>query len=81
MATEETVQLNELHAPQQASIDAFNSILPDLKGQLAKLRRDHDSGCTILATQAQLITARTRAGVLPRRQGSFRRRSDFLLLL
>ncbi|KAF2449544.1 hypothetical protein P171DRAFT_195221 [Karstenula rhodostoma CBS 690.94] len=42
MATEETVQLNELHAPQQASIDAFNSVLSDLKGQLAKLRRDHD---------------------------------------
>ncbi|KAL1598973.1 hypothetical protein SLS60_008118 [Paraconiothyrium brasiliense] len=42
MATEETVQLNELHAPQQASIDAFNTILPSLKEELIKLRRDHD---------------------------------------
>jgi len=43
MATEETVQLNELHAPQQASIDAFDSILGSLKEELVKLRRDHDS--------------------------------------
>lgn len=43
MATEETVQLNEAHAPQQASIDAFNSILESLKKELVKLRRDHDS--------------------------------------
>lgn len=43
MATEETVQLNELHAPQQASIDAFDTILTSLKEELVKLRRDHDS--------------------------------------
>jgi hypothetical protein len=43
MATEETVQLNEAHAPQQASIDAFNSILESVKEELVKLRRDHDS--------------------------------------
>lgn len=43
MATEETVQLNEAHAPQQASIDAFNSILTTLKHDLANLRRQHDS--------------------------------------
>ncbi|KAF2830547.1 hypothetical protein CC86DRAFT_367284 [Ophiobolus disseminans] len=42
MATEETVQLNEAHAPQQASIDAFNSILHSVKSELLKLRRDHD---------------------------------------
>ncbi|KAJ4295242.1 hypothetical protein N0V90_007253 [Kalmusia sp. IMI 367209] len=42
MATEETVQLNEAHAPQQASIDAFNSILSSVKEELVKLRRDHD---------------------------------------
>lgn len=43
MATEETVQLNEEHAPLQASIDAFNSILESLKVMLVNLRRDHDS--------------------------------------
>jgi hypothetical protein len=43
MATSETVTLNEAHAPLQASIDAFNTILPSLKDELAKLRRDHDS--------------------------------------
>jgi hypothetical protein len=43
MATEETVQLNEAHAPHQASIDAFNSILESLKQELVKLRHDHDS--------------------------------------
>ncbi|KAG9199193.1 hypothetical protein G6514_008940 [Epicoccum nigrum] len=42
MATEETVQLNEEHAPHQASIDAFDSILESLKDELVKLRRDHD---------------------------------------
>lgn len=43
MATEETVQLNEAHAPQQASIDAFNSIIDSVKQELVKLRHDHDS--------------------------------------
>jgi hypothetical protein len=43
MATEETVQLNEAHAPHQASIDAFSSILDSVKQELVKLRRDHDS--------------------------------------
>lgn len=43
MATEETVQLGEAHAPQQASIDAFASILESVKEELTKLRRDHDS--------------------------------------
>jgi hypothetical protein len=43
MATEETVQLNEAHAPHQASIDAFESVLHSLKSELTKLRRDHDS--------------------------------------
>ena len=43
MATEETVQLNEAHAPQQASIDAFKSILDSVKGELVKLRHTHDS--------------------------------------
>jgi len=46
MATQETVQLNEAHAPQQASIDAFNSILDSVKEELVKLRRDHDSNFT-----------------------------------
>jgi hypothetical protein len=43
MATEETVQLNEAHAPQQASLDAFSSIIESVKAELLKLRRDHDS--------------------------------------
>jgi hypothetical protein len=43
MATAETVTLSEAHAPLQGSIDAFNSILPSLKHELTKLRRDHDS--------------------------------------
>lgn len=43
MATEDTVQLSEAHMPQQASIDAFNSILESVKEELVKLRRDHDS--------------------------------------
>ena len=46
MATEETVQLNPAHAPLQASIDAFDSILGSLKDELVKLRRDHDSAST-----------------------------------
>ena len=43
MATEDTVQLGEAHAPQQASIDAFNSILESVKQELLKLRHEHDS--------------------------------------
>jgi hypothetical protein len=43
MATEESVQLSEAHAPQQASIEAFNSVLVSVKHELVKLRRDHDS--------------------------------------
>ncbi|KAJ4984177.1 hypothetical protein SVAN01_10348 [Stagonosporopsis vannaccii] len=43
MATEDTVQLSEAHAPHQASIDAFESILETLKEELMKLRHDHDS--------------------------------------
>lgn len=43
MATQDTVQLSEAHAPQQASIDAFSSILESVKEELVKLRRDHDS--------------------------------------
>ncbi|KAF2130401.1 hypothetical protein P153DRAFT_365996 [Dothidotthia symphoricarpi CBS 119687] len=42
MATEETVQLNEPHAPHQPSIDAIDSILESIKAELIKLRRDHD---------------------------------------
>ncbi len=43
MATEDTVQLSDAHAPQQASIDALESILETVKDELVKLRRDHDS--------------------------------------
>jgi hypothetical protein len=43
MATEETVQLSEEHAPHQASVDAIDSILETVKDELVKLRHDHDS--------------------------------------
>lgn len=43
MATEETVQLSEAHAPHQASIDAFDSVLSSVKHELVKLRHTHDS--------------------------------------
>lgn len=43
MATEETVQLGEPHAPHQASTDAFNSIIHTIKEELVKLRHNHDS--------------------------------------
>lgn len=66
MATEETVQLNELHAPQQASIDAFDSILGSLKEELVKLRRDHDSKRNALTSCYMTnVSHRTRARVLP----------------
>ncbi|EMD93436.1 hypothetical protein COCC4DRAFT_31187 [Bipolaris maydis ATCC 48331] len=42
MATEDTVDLSDSHAPHQASLDAFSSILEDVKAELIKLRRDHD---------------------------------------
>ncbi|KAF2787125.1 hypothetical protein K505DRAFT_379792 [Melanomma pulvis-pyrius CBS 109.77] len=42
MATEETVQLSEEHAPQQASIDAFSSVLESVKHELLKIRHEHD---------------------------------------
>ncbi|EMD68106.1 hypothetical protein GGP41_001677 [Bipolaris sorokiniana] len=42
MATEDTVHLSEPHAPHQASIDAFSSILEEVKAELVKLRHDHD---------------------------------------
>ncbi|KAF2247982.1 hypothetical protein BU26DRAFT_325209 [Trematosphaeria pertusa] len=42
MATEETVQLSEAHAPHQASIDAFDSVLSSVKHELVKLRHTHD---------------------------------------
>jgi hypothetical protein len=43
MATADSVQLNDAHAPHQPSIDAFNSVLESVKQELVKLRRDHDS--------------------------------------
>ncbi|KAF2179260.1 hypothetical protein K469DRAFT_741674 [Zopfia rhizophila CBS 207.26] len=42
MATADTVELSEPHAPKEASVNAFNYILPSLKSELVKLRRDHD---------------------------------------
>ncbi|EUC43733.1 hypothetical protein COCMIDRAFT_100050 [Bipolaris oryzae ATCC 44560] len=42
MATEDTVHLSSPHAPHQASIDAFSSVLEEVKAELIKLRHDHD---------------------------------------
>jgi hypothetical protein len=42
MATADTVALSEAHPPKEASIHAFESILPELKHELVKLRHDHD---------------------------------------
>lgn len=47
MATEDTVDLSAAHAPQQASLEAFTSILDTVKSELIKLRRDHDSNTTL----------------------------------
>jgi len=43
MATEDQVELTEAHAPLQASIDAFGSVLDFLKHELLKIRHEHDS--------------------------------------
>lgn len=56
MATKNTVQLSDEHAPHQASIDAFESILDTVKGELVKLRRDHDS-TPATNTRCALLTA------------------------
>ncbi|KAF2471789.1 uncharacterized protein BDR25DRAFT_333807 [Lindgomyces ingoldianus] len=42
MATAETVELSEPHAPKEASIHSFESILTSLKHELVKLRHNHD---------------------------------------
>ncbi|ORY12840.1 hypothetical protein BCR34DRAFT_481975 [Clohesyomyces aquaticus] len=42
MATAETIQLSEPHAPKEASIQAFESILDSLKHELVKVRHEHD---------------------------------------
>ncbi|KAI9171936.1 hypothetical protein HJFPF1_01427 [Paramyrothecium foliicola] len=41
MATAETVDLGPSHPPKEDSIEAFNAILPDLKRELVRIRRDH----------------------------------------
>jgi hypothetical protein len=43
MATEDQVELTEAHAPLQASIDAFSSVLESVKHELLKIRHEHDS--------------------------------------
>jgi hypothetical protein len=43
MATEDQVELTDAHAPLQASIDAFGSVLEFLKHELLKIRHEHDS--------------------------------------
>ncbi|KAF1998250.1 hypothetical protein P154DRAFT_439617 [Amniculicola lignicola CBS 123094] len=42
MATAETIDLNEAHAPKEASLHAFESVLHSLKNELIKLRHNHD---------------------------------------
>jgi hypothetical protein len=43
MSTGEVVDLTEEHAPKEAAIAAFEEVLPSLKQELVKIRRDHDS--------------------------------------
>lgn len=86
MATAETVELSEAHAPKDASVTAFEDILPSLKHELVKLRRDHDSTSfpinkPIKFSYSSLTPTRTRARVLPRRQRPLRRRSRLLHIL
>jgi len=42
MASAETVTLSEPHAPKEASVTAFTTILPALKHELIKVRHNHD---------------------------------------
>lgn len=56
MATEDTVQLSQAHAPHQASIDAVESVLQSVKDELVKLRRDHDSTLACLRSSRQFLT-------------------------
>ncbi|KAF2656360.1 hypothetical protein K491DRAFT_715435 [Lophiostoma macrostomum CBS 122681] len=42
MATAEQVTLSEPHPPKEASIKAFDEILPNLKDELTEVRRNHD---------------------------------------
>jgi len=42
MASASTVNLSEPHAPKEASITAFTTILPALKHELVKVRHNHD---------------------------------------
>lgn len=48
MATAEVIDLSEPHAPKDASIAAFEQVLPSLREELVKLRRDHDSMSLLL---------------------------------
>src|SRR5436305_15260322 len=43
MATAETVELGPSHKPKEASINAFNDLLSELKHELKRLRHEYDS--------------------------------------
>jgi hypothetical protein len=59
MATEDTVDLSAPHAPQQASLEAFSSILDTVKTELIKLRRDHDSKTSHIPSPPSPLTIPT----------------------
>lgn len=56
MATEDTVQLSDAHAPHQASVEAFESVLETVRQELVKLRRDHDSTCFFNTVVPHVLT-------------------------
>jgi hypothetical protein len=43
LATADPVTLSPPHAPKEASIAAFEQVLPALKHELVKLRHEHNS--------------------------------------
>ena len=47
MATAETVELGPSHKPKEASINAFNDLLSELKHELGRLRHEYDSRCPL----------------------------------
>ncbi|KAF5351641.1 hypothetical protein D9756_007544 [Leucocoprinus leucothites] len=42
MASTEQVDLNEPHAPRENAIEAFNAVLPQIKNEIIKSRKDWD---------------------------------------
>ncbi|KAG9253588.1 uncharacterized protein F5Z01DRAFT_147570 [Emericellopsis atlantica] len=56
MATAETVDLGPAHPPKEDSIVAFEHLLPELKSQLARMRRDYQKHETEYFAAAQKLS-------------------------